>query len=351
MALLTNPNTGDGTYFSENALLPGLVQGGFDEDISAKKLVLELQEVMQSHPNQITFEWLMAKFNEINLDAYVHNFTLTYPLVNNTTYQGKNVYAILRAPRSSSTEGLIISAPFRTLDSTDLGCTPSIALMLSLAKYCRKHKFWAKDLIFLITDQEQLGTQAWLQAYHNIQFGNGILNHGNIVARAGSIQAAINLEIHATKISHIDVKIEGLNGQLPNLDLVNLVHKLCKNEGIQHTFKNRNNPKKKDLPIEQWFHSLGTLFSMVWTQASCIPNGNHGLYHRFGIEAVTLEGYEAPGGSRKPLVGFYQVGRVLEGILRSLNNLLERFHQSYFFYMLTSNDRFIAIGSKGPLAA
>lgn len=53
------------------------------------------------------------------------------------------------------------------------------------------------------------------------------------------IQAAVNLEFHSTKISHVDVKVEGLNGQLPNLDLVNLVHRLCSKEGLKHTFKNR----------------------------------------------------------------------------------------------------------------
>lgn len=38
---------------------------------------------------------------------------------------------------------------------------------------------------------------------------------------------------------YIEVKIEGLNGQLPNLDLVNLVHKLCVKSGIHHSYKNR----------------------------------------------------------------------------------------------------------------
>lgn len=47
------------------------------------------------------------------------------------------------------------------------------------------------------------------------------------------------MELHAEKIGYIDVKIEGLNGQLPNLDLVNLVHRMCSKEGIRHTFKNR----------------------------------------------------------------------------------------------------------------
>jgi len=60
-----------------------------------------------------------------------------------------------------------------------------------------------------------------------------------VTARAGAIQAAINLEFHSLKIGHIDVKVEGLNGQLPNLDLVNLIHRLCLKEGARTTFKNR----------------------------------------------------------------------------------------------------------------
>lgn len=40
------------------------------------------------------------------------------------------------------------------------------------------------------------------------------------------------------------------------------------------------------------------------------------------------------------------MGRILEGIFRSLNNLLERFHQSFFFYLLPSSDRYISIGNQ-----
>lgn len=139
------------------------------------------------------------------------------------------------------------------------------------------------------------------------------------------------------------------------------------------------NPRKRDTGFQQWFHSFTTLISMVLTQASCVPNGNHGLYHRFGIEvipyllhisrlppsashfltsffivsdlvqAVTLEGHEPPANFRQQVAGTYQAGRVLEGILRSLNNLLERFHQSYFFYLLPGNDRYISIGKQSFL--
>lgn len=35
----------------------------------------------------------------------------------------------------------------------------------------------------------------------------------------------------------------------------------------------------------------------------------------------------------------------MEGIFRSLNNLIEKFHQSYFFYLLPSLNRFVSIGN------
>ena len=48
------------------------------------------------------------------------------------------------------------------------------------------------------------------------------------MGRGGSIQAAINLEMNSAKLSSIDLKIEGLNGQQPNLDLFNLAVRMCR---------------------------------------------------------------------------------------------------------------------------
>ena len=50
---------------------------------------------------------------------------------------------------------------------------------------------------------------------------------GDFKGRSGQIQAALNLEIPDNSIKYFNIKIEGLNGQLPNLDLVNLVVRLC----------------------------------------------------------------------------------------------------------------------------
>lgn len=52
--------------------------------------------------------------------------------------------------------------------------------------------YWAKDLIFLVTEHEQLGAQAWLQAYHRTQSGAGVLDHGDLEGRAGAIQVTVS---------------------------------------------------------------------------------------------------------------------------------------------------------------
>lgn len=60
-----------------------------------------------------------------------------------------------------------------------------------------------------MTEHEQLGMQSWLDAYHGVTSGHeGVLVSGDLAGRAGSIQAAINLELHSMTISSIDVKVE-----------------------------------------------------------------------------------------------------------------------------------------------
>lgn len=58
----------------------------------------------------------------------------------------------------------------------------------------------------------------------------------DVMGRSGAIQAAINLEIPDGNIRYFDIKIEGMNGQLPNLDLFNLVVKICNQEGVDVSF-------------------------------------------------------------------------------------------------------------------
>lgn len=77
---LAYPSFNAGTYFSENALLPGLVKSQFREDQEAGLFYEELKDEMKKYEDSIPYSWLLAKFRQIGLDTYVHNFSLISPL-------------------------------------------------------------------------------------------------------------------------------------------------------------------------------------------------------------------------------------------------------------------------------
>ncbi|XP_031625830.1 glycosylphosphatidylinositol anchor attachment 1 protein [Contarinia nasturtii] len=349
---LAHPSRNNATYFSENALLPGLVNSEMRMEHThfAVKLYDDLEREREKHKNTIPTAWILAKFRQIGLEAYVHNFTLNYPLGGGRSFSGKNVYGILRAPRIGSTEAIVISAAYRTPESIHPVVMASVPVLMSFANFARRQKYWAKDIIFLVTDQEQLGMQAWLEAYHNsdVLDSSSILNCGNLEARAGSIQAAINLELQSFDLNYIDVKIEGLNGQLPNLDLVNLVQRIAAKEGFISGHRQSSNIKRSGAK-STWEENFQHMMSMVLTKSTGVANGNHGLFYRYAIEAVTLEGHarEQTNYQRRSN-GATSILRLIEGITRSVNNLLERFHQSFFFYLLVASDRFVSIGDYMP---
>ncbi|NXN10937.1 GPAA1 protein, partial [Indicator maculatus] len=251
---------------------------------------------------------------------------------------GTNVYGILRAPRAASTEALVLSVP----------CSPgthnnqAVGLMLALAAYFREQIYWAKDIIFLVTEHDLLGTEAWLEAYHDINLTE--VQSSGTPGRAGAIQAAIALELSSDVVTSFDVAVEGLNGQLPNLDLLNLFHAFCQKNGLLCTIQGKL-PRSDWESLPGYAHSLQTLALMVLAQASGRPRGDHGLFLRYRVQALTLRGINS---FRQSKHGMAAVGRTLEGMFRKLNNLLERLHQSYFFYLLPSLSRFVSIGLYMP---
>lgn len=216
-------------------------------------------------------------------------------------------------------------------------------MIISLAKYFSLKNYWAKDIIFLVSDQALVGTQAWLNAYHDIR-PDGVLEHEPLVGTSGPIQAAVNLELDSHLISLIDIKIEGLNGQLPNLDLFNVAVELSTRESLTPTLHHRSHPYAGP-ELEVWQQYAATVLSMMASQMTGSPTGAHGLFQKYAIQSITLQSSDRK--SEKPIgasARLLQVGRVVEGIFRSLNNLLERFNRSYWFYLLPSTRRYLSIG-------
>lgn len=338
LALLAHPSVSNKTYFSENALLPGMVD--LEDNAHMTRNLKEVKNLAENDRGLIAM-WLIDKMSTIGLEVYQQNFTVQIPveLSKQGRVVGNNIYGILRAPRIAGTEALVFSVPFKGEQN---GPFYELVLMLSLAQQFRNNIYWSKDIIFLVTEHQELGMQIWLDGYHGIF--SPYVQSSPMLGRSGAIQEAINLELDDKEVSHMQILVQGLNGQLPNLDMVNMVIRLCEMEQIHVSLKTLHFSHLND-GWDEYRSSLGTMGMMMFNQASGRPSSNHGLFHKYGIEAVTLKGIR---GSRGGSVGFHKLGRALEGMFRSLNNLLERFHQSFFFYLLPSTHRYVSIGLYMP---
>ncbi|CAH8821526.1 unnamed protein product, partial [Trichobilharzia szidati] len=90
------------------------------------------------------------------------------------------------------------------------------------------------------------------------------------------------------------------------------------------------------------------LMEAVWTQSTNSPSGLHGPLINYQIPAITLRGNYKKRTDDPRSSEILYVMRLLEGILRSLNNLQERLHQSFWYYLLPNPYRYISIGVYMP---
>ncbi|GAB1299492.1 Glycosylphosphatidylinositol anchor attachment 1 protein [Apodemus speciosus] len=329
------------TYMSENAMGSTMVEEQFVGGDRARSFARDFA-AHRKKPGSLPVAWLERSMRSVGLEVYTQSFSRKLPFPDETheryMVSGTNVYGILRAPRAASTESLVLTVPCGP-DSTN---NQAVGLLLALAAHFRGQIYWAKDIIFLVTEHDLLGTEAWLEAYHDINVTG--IQSSPLQGRAGAIQAALALELSTDVVTSLDVTVEGLNGQLPNLDLLNLFQTFCQKGGLLCTLQGKLQPQdwtSLDGPLQ----GLQTLLLMVLRQASGRPHGPHGLFLRYGVEALTLRGINSFRQYKYDLVA---LGKALEGMFRKLNHLLERLHQSFFFYLLPALSRFVSIGLYMP---
>lgn len=329
------------TYMSENAMGSTMVE----EHFPAGERALDTGREFAAHKKKaggMPVDWLVRTMQSRGLEVFTQRFSrkLPFPDENKERYmvKGTNVYGILRAPRAPRTEALVLSAP----------CSPgndnnqAVGLLLGLAQYFRSQIYWAKDIIFLVNEHDLIGMQAWLEGYHHTNTTG--MDWSPLQGRGGSIQAALCLELSSDVVTSLDLVLEGLNGQLPNLDLVNLFYAFCQKIGVLCTIQGKLPRNDWDTPWG-YSHAAKTMLMMVLKQASGRPWGDHGLFLRYHIEAASIKGINS---FRPYKTDATTVGRLMEGMYRKLNNLLERLHQSYFFYLMPSLSRFVSIGYYMP---
>ncbi|KAM9198046.1 glycosylphosphatidylinositol anchor attachment 1 protein isoform 2-T2 [Dugong dugon] len=338
LALAFPPLT-QGTYMSENAMGSTMVEEQFVGGDRARNFARDFA-AHRRKSGALPVAWLERAMRSVGLEVYTQTFSrkLPFPDESHERYMvsGTNVYGILRAPRAAGTESLVLTVPC----GSDSANSQAVGLLLALAAHFRGQIYWAKDITFLVTDHDLLGTEAWLEAYHDVNITG--MQSSPLQGRAGAIQAAVALELSSDVVTSLDVAVEGLNGQLPNLDLLNLFQTFCQKRGLLCTLQGKPQDwASLDGPLQ----GLQTLLLMVLRQASGRPHGPHGLFLRYRVEAVTLRGINSFRQYKYDLVA---VGKALEGMFRKLNHLLERLHQSFFFYLLPALSRFVSIGLYMP---
>ena len=251
------------------------------------------------------------------------------------SYVGENVYAILHAPRGDSTEAVVLVAAWINMDG-DLN-QGGVALTLALARYFKRWSLWSKDIIVLITADSRAGPQAWVDAYHDEHISSSV---APLPIKSGALQGVVvidNALDHNFESLHI--VYDGVNGQLPNLDLFNTAVSIASGQlgigvSLQRMWKHNDSYRER----------LQTMLRGMVSQGMGHSSGPHSSFIPYHVDAITLQ---AVG---KGWQDEMAMGRCVESIFRSLNNLLEHFHQSFFFYLLMQANRFVSIGTYLPSA-
>ncbi|KAJ5679754.1 hypothetical protein N7462_007998 [Penicillium macrosclerotiorum] len=332
------------TYISENALLPGQVHAyftGSEQNIfrgykkELEGLVTEGRENGPQNPELELTPAISNKFYSILQAAGLKVATQRYEYTSaGITHQGENIYGIIHAPRGDATEAIVLVAAWKTAD--DEMNLNGVTLALTLARYFKRWSLWSKDIIFLFTPDSKTGTQAWIDAYHDLQ----PVSVQPLPLKSGALQGALVIEYpfdHRFETLHI--VYDGVNGQLPNLDLFNTAVAIAGGQmGIGANLQ------------EMWNHDdsyearLQTILRGMTKQGLGYATGAHSSFMPYHIDAITLQpkgnGWEDE----------MALGRTIESLCRSLNNLLEHLHQSFFFYLLMQTNRFVSIGTYLPSA-
>ncbi|KAI9743300.1 MAG: Glycosyl phosphatidyl inositol protein transamidase complex subunit [Claussenomyces sp. TS43310] len=321
------------TYVSENALLPGQVHtyfGGSNQNIfrAFKHEITALAEKSNEEVNDRIEDLLRAAGLKVARQKFEY-------ISSNVRYAGENIYAILHAPRGDATEAIVLLGAWKNMDG-ELNRS-GVALVLTLARYFKRWSLWSKDIIFLITPDSRAGPQAWVDAYHDSQSSPNV---ASLSLKSGALQGAIVIDYPLDhRFESIHIVYDGINGQLPNLDMLNTVEAIASGQmGIGVSLQ------------QMWKHTqsyqdrLQTMLRGMLQQGLGHSSGPHSSFIPYHVDAITLQPFGE--GWQDEMA----MGRVIESTFRSLNNLLEHLHQSFFFYLLMQADRFVSIGTYLPSA-
>ncbi|KAF4614468.1 hypothetical protein D9613_002688 [Agrocybe pediades] len=362
MVLLPVPQLGRGTFVDENALQPGQVNTQWNwGDVHAADLYLGQLEQMRdvNYTSERRAEWFKEQFSKLGISASTQNYHFQTSAANMT---GTNAYAVISSPRNPGAEAMVISASWLSIIDEGAGTVNirGVSMILALAGFLKRYSYWGKDIVLVISDGYLDGMQAWLSAYHTPSQSG--LTADRLEIPSGVIWTALNIDYPGHSFSHLGVFFEGLNGRLPNQDLFNSLNRIARyTAGVPVVLYDHLDPREDSAAdvsfsrVPSFLYNIQFVKSYLYQARNVLRHfgyqyngrgsGVHGLFHQFRIDAITLFAVPATGPH-----GFHALGRTIESTLRTMNNLLERLHASFFFYILKEPTWFLQIGLYLPSA-
>ncbi|KAG6720041.1 hypothetical protein I3843_03G040000 [Carya illinoinensis] len=422
LTLLLLPVLAKNTYISENALMPGSANPMFSsQEVSeANRLVKSLTSLdLKPEGSGIESQRLIAEYmSDLGAEISYHKFYprsnqfhplhfFSYPDSGSTRENiscishGLNTVGIIRAPRGDGKEAIVLVTPYNS-SKVGPGDALSLGIAYSVFSLLTQVTWLAKDIIWLVADSrygEYTAVDAWLRDYHMPVFSgltalnaeicpvsnvhNELKENGaterkihDSFRRAGTMAAALVIKVKDGSEHFEDslsIYAEASNGQMPNLDLINVVNYLavhrqglrvkvgkmqslinCKwlkilgeiLQSLGHVAKSLNPQWKFGIPAADYVEGAATLASSLYYQSLGVPTGPHGAFRDYEIDAITMEISSRVALNNKARKNDFLLrgGRLIEGVIRTVNNLLEKFHQSFFLYLLTSPSKFVSVG-------
>lgn len=314
------------TYISENALMPSQAYSYFRE--SEWNIVRGYRSQIEEFKNN---DVSTQERNAI-VESWLQDFGIKTSVYHNEEH-GDTLYGILHTPRGDGTEAIVLSIPwFNSDDEFNVG---GAALGIGLLRYFSRWPIWSKNLIIVFSENPRDSLRSWVEAYHT-----------SLDLTGGSIEAAINIDYASNSdfLDYVEIYYDGLNGELPNLDLLNVAIKITQHEGMKVSL---NGQPKDTIDDTGYLPRLKTMLLGIRDSTFAGVKKTHGneAFSGWRIQAVTLKACGEEGN-----IDITTFGRVPEAIFRSVNNLLEKFHQSFFFYLMLAPRNFVSISSYLPSA-
>ena len=123
------------------------------------------------------------------------------------------------------------------------------------------------------------------------------------------------------------------------MDIIAAVHRICKFEWVP-LYLSEFWPRDV---IGNYFDYAQVMLKQAYHQAFSIGDESHIVFHSLPAPAITIVGFDHPNERHGKPLDLYVYCAVVASTLRAMNNLLERLHASFFFYLMASPDLFISL--------